>query len=264
MSEEGGKRAADNRPQDWAARSPRLFVENDLCAGVTLALNRGQSHYLAQVLRLKPGEPVLLFNCRNGEWSAAIDKIDRKSAMLSVLDQIRAQPVSNDLHYVFAPLKHARLDYLVQKATEMGVSRLRPVFTRRTAVSRVKLDRMRANAIEAAEQCGTLSVPQIDAPVPLDICLGRWDHSRTLVFADETAEPVSPIEALSRLSGERLGVLVGPEGGFDDKERTALLALPFVTSISLGPRILRGDTAAVVALTLVQAVAGDWSGPERN
>jgi len=238
-------------------RSPRLYVEAPLAEGANVALDSAQTHYLVTVLRLKSGDRVLVFNGRDGEWSAALTVLKR-SAALVVGAKTREQTSPADLHYLFAPLKAARFDYMVQKAVEMGVSRLQPVLTRHSQVARVNTDRMRANAIEAAEQCGILSLPDIEAPVALAHLLAQWDPARRLMFCDEDAEVTDPVCILSGLPRSSLAVLIGPEGGFAEDERASLLKLPNVIRLSLGPRILRADTAAVAALTLVQALIGDW------
>jgi 16S rRNA (uracil1498-N3)-methyltransferase len=239
-------------------RSPRLFVKAPLTAGSALPLDRAQAHYLTTVLRRKPGAGVLVFNGRDGEWSAELEGRKRDVA-LCLGAKVRDQTAPADLHYLFAPLKSARLDYMVQKAVEMGASRLQPVLTRHGQVARVNLERMRANAIEAAEQCGILSLPEIAAPVDLTRLLADRDPARTIVFCDEGAEVANPLAALSALPPRSpLAVLVGPEGGFAEDERAALRKLPNVVRIGLGPRILRADTAAVAALAIVQAVVGDW------
>jgi 16S rRNA (uracil1498-N3)-methyltransferase len=243
-------------------RSPRLFVEAPLGEGAEVTLTAAQSHYLGTVLRLKPGSQVLVFNGRDGEWAAKLAVAKRVSALL-IDRKTRAQSAAADLHYLFAPLKAARLDYMVQKAVEMGVSRLQPVFTRHSQAARVNTERMRANAIEAAEQCGVLSLPEIGEPVAFSRLLAEWDAVRRLVFCDENAETADPIAALAGLPRSPLAVLIGPEGGFAEEERASLLKLPNVVRLSLGPRILRADTAAVAALTLVQAVLGDW-GPAQG
>jgi 16S rRNA (uracil1498-N3)-methyltransferase len=245
-------------------RTPRLFADSALRAGETLTLAREQANYLVNVLRLKPGADILLFNGRDGEWRAQLSAAGRKGASLEVAERTREQTSAADLHYLFAPLKHARLDYMVQKAVEMGASRLQPVLTRHTQVERVNLQRMGANAVEAAEQCGILSVPDIGEPKKLDVLLRGWKPDRLLVFCDEDADVKDPVVALSAARGGGLAgpspvsVLIGPEGGFAQEERAALLKLPNVIRLALGPRILRADTAAVAALTLVQAVLGDW------
>jgi 16S rRNA (uracil1498-N3)-methyltransferase len=238
-------------------RSPRLYVEAPLQEGVQVPLDAPQSHYLGTVLRLTSDDRVLVFNGRDGEWGARIATAKRSLTLL-VGDQTRLQSPAADLHYLFAPIKAARLDYMVQKAVEMGVSRLQPVFTRHSQVARVNAERMRANAIEAAEQCGILCVPDVGEPLAFSRLLGEWDPARRLVFCDEHAETAAPIEALADVPRSPLAVLIGPEGGFAEDERAALLELPNVVRLSLGPRILRADTAAVAVLALVQAVLGDW------
>jgi 16S rRNA (uracil1498-N3)-methyltransferase len=239
-------------------RSPRLFVEAPLMAGAVVALQSAQAHYLTTVLRLKTGAPVLAFNGHDGEWSAIIEA-ERRSVSLRIGEKVRAQTVAADLDYLFAPLKAARLDYMVQKAVEMGAARLQPVLTRHTQAARVNIGRMRANAIEAAEQCGVLTVPAVGEPVTFNALLAAHDPARWIVFCDEHADVTDPIAALQTVPQHTpLAVLIGPEGGFADDERAALLGLPNVVRLCLGPRILRADTAAVAALTIVQAVAGDW------
>jgi 16S rRNA (uracil1498-N3)-methyltransferase len=226
-----------------------------------VSLDRQQANYLVNVLRLKAGEAVLVFNGCDGEWRATVTSSGRRDTALMVGEQTRPQPAANDLHLLFAPLKHARLDYMTQKAVEMGVSRLAPVLTRHGQVRRINLDRMRANAIEAAEQCGILVVPGIAEPVELLAAVAAFSQHRLMIFCDEEADVRHPVEALSEFAGEGvmpLSVCIGPEGGFAESERAALLALPNVVRLALGPRILRADTAAVAALALVQAVLGDW------
>jgi 16S rRNA (uracil1498-N3)-methyltransferase len=256
----------DDRMAAYDFRMPRLFVEALLAAGATVALDGAQANYLRKVLRRKPGDPILVFNGRDGEWRASLAGSGRKRASLAVAEQTRPQTAPGDLDYLFAPLKHARLDYMVQKAVELGVSRLVPVFTAYSQVARVNRERMRANAIEAAEQCGILSLPEVAQPVRLDKFLAAWVPERLMVFADEEAPARDPVAALgeARSGGDALvgpipiTVLVGPEGGFSPAERAALTKLPNLVRLSLGPRILRADTAAVAVLTLVQAVLGDW------
>lgn len=241
--------------------SHRLFVDAELTAGARLELTREQANYLVNVLRLDESTAFLLFNGRDGEWWARLSGGSRKAPGVLVDVQTRPQPPSGDIWLLFAPIKSARLDYMVQKAVEMGASRLVPVITRRTIVSRVNLERMRANVIEAAEQCGLLSVPEVSDDQPLHRLLAEWPTARTLIFCDEDAEVQNPVSALSaRTPGAPLAVLIGPEGGFDPAERAQLCALPDHLRLSLGPRILRADTAAVAALTLVQATLGDIAG----
>jgi 16S rRNA (uracil1498-N3)-methyltransferase len=242
-------------------RSPRLYVALPLAPGTVLSLEKPQAHYLRNVLRLKGGDPILVFNGKDGEWRATLSDSDRRGRDLSVQERTRAQTVALDLHYLFAPLKHERLDYMVQKAVELGVSCLVPVITRHVQVTRVNLDRMRANTIEAAEQCGILNLAEVANPLTFDQMIAGLDSGRLLVFCDEDAEVKDPVVALAaqRASGMRpLAVLIGPEGGFAEEERAALLRLPNVVRLALGQRILRADTAAVAALALVQAVLGDW------
>ena len=243
----------------------RLYVDAPLAPGAKVALERSQAHYLCNVLRLGEDAELLVFNGRDGEWLAALTLEGRKSAALQVRSMTRPQSPAGDLHYLFAPVKHARQDYLVQKAVEMGAGLLQPVLTRHTHAERLIEPRMRANVIEAAEQSGIIALPQIAAPARLDAVLADWPRERLLVFCDEDAEEHDPIAALQAAKerfgdGPPLAVLIGPEGGFDPAERAALVAQPFVLRLSLGPRILRADTAAVAALALIQAVLGDWRG----
>jgi 16S rRNA (uracil1498-N3)-methyltransferase len=241
---------------DFAAQ--RLFVDADLAAGAAIVATPAQANYLRNVLRLEPGDTILLFNGRQGEWRAEVSESGKRTQSLTVRVQLRPQDGGPDIDYLFAPLKRARLDYMVEKATEMGVARLRPVLTRRTTAERVNTDRMRLHAIEAAEQCGILRIPEVFQPVRLDRVIAGWDKARPLVFCDEGTEESCPFTALARIEPGPLAVLIGPEGGFDEAERELLSSQPFVTRISLGPRILRADTAAVAALALVNAVLGDW------
>jgi 16S rRNA (uracil1498-N3)-methyltransferase len=236
----------------------RLHVDADLAEGMTVACSSEQANYLRNVLRLRAGEPILVFNGRAGEWRAELVEAGRRGASLRIGGQVRQQEGGPDIDYLFAPLKRARLDYLAQKATEMGVARLRPVLTRRTVAERVNLERMRANTVEAAEQCGILRIPEVLEPEKLGNAIASWDAARPLLFCDEDSEERCPLSALARLEPGPLALLVGPEGGFDAAERALLASKPFVRRISLGPRILRADTAAVAALALVNAVLGDW------
>ena len=236
--------------------APRLYVEGDLAAGDKVPLSKEQAHYLTNVLRLGNGDPVLAFNGRDGEWRCRLDG-QKASATLQPAEMTRPQPAPPPLHLLFAPLKHARLDYMVQKAVEMGAGVLQPIITRRTQAARVNEDRMRANAVEAAEQCGILGVPEVRPPARFDALMAGWDATRLMVFCDENAEVADPLAALRGAPSGPAAVIIGPEGGFDETERTALLALPRHLRLSLGPRILRADTAAVAALALVGAVLGD-------
>ncbi len=228
----------------------------DVAREVTLGAE--QSHYLGNVLRLQSGDAVEVFNAAQGAFLAHVAEVAKKKIMLRVERLTSAVRPPPDIDYLFAPLKHQRLDYLVQKATELGVRRLRPVITARTIAERVNLERMRANVIEAAEQCNLVFVPEVLEPVSLNAALRAWDSGRALVYCDETAIAGNAVVALSKLKTPA-AILVGPEGGFTVEERAMLKALPYVTAISLGPRIMRADTAAVAVLALVQAVIGDWT-----
>jgi 16S rRNA (uracil1498-N3)-methyltransferase len=245
---------------DYDFRATRLFVDAPLGEGGTVALERDQSNYLGNVLRLKSGDEILVFNGRDGEWQASIGGRKRPDALV-IGARTRAQDRLPDLAYVFAPLKHARLDYIVQKAVEMGASVLQPVLTRHTQVARVNGERMRANVIEAAEQCGILSLAEVAEPVPLERFLDERNWKRLLVFCDEAADVADPVAALTaaKTAGQGIDVLIGPEGGFAEDERVLLLRQPRTLGLALGPRILRADTAGVAALALIQAALGDWT-----
>lgn len=244
-------------------RNPRLFVDAPLAAGIGIALDRDQSNYLGNVLRLAAGATVLVFNGRDGEWQATLAGRKRPDRA-EIVSRTREQDRLPDLHYVFAPLKHARLDYMVQKAVEMGAAALVPVTTRFTQASRVNVERMRANVIEAAEQCGILSLAGVRDPEPLERWLGARDGQRLLVFCDEDAPTADPATALAQAgtAAQGIDVLIGPEGGFAEEERTLLLKQPRIVRLALGPRILRADTAAVAALAVVQTALGDWGQPD--
>jgi 16S rRNA (uracil1498-N3)-methyltransferase len=241
-------------------RKTRLFVDTALESGMTVTLEHDQSNYLGNVLRLKDGDSILVFNGRDGEWLASISGRKRPDG-LEIESRTRPQDRLPDLAYIFAPLKHARLDYMVQKAVEMGVSSLQPVLTRFTQVARVNGERMRANVIEAAEQCGILGIAEVAEPVAFDRFLSDRKPERLLVFCDEAADVANPLSVLgSNKATGGIDVLIGPEGGFAEEERAALLRQPNTLRLSLGPRILRADTAGVAALALVQAALGDWTG----
>jgi len=247
-------------------RAPRLFVDAPLAQDARVPLDREQGNYLGNVLRLAAGAEVLAFNGRDGEWQAAIEGRKRPDGLV-ILQQARPQDALADLTYVFAPLKHARLDYMVQKAIEMGVATLQPVLTRFTQASRVNTERMRANVVEAAEQCGIMSIATVAEPLALDRYLSQRPSGRLLIFCDEAAEVQDPIQSLKKAreagpdqGGPGIDVLIGPEGGFAEEERALLLRQPTILRLALGPRIMRADTAAVAALALVQAALGDWGG----
>ncbi|HXT06362.1 MAG TPA: 16S rRNA (uracil(1498)-N(3))-methyltransferase [Roseiarcus sp.] len=239
--------------------TPRLCLDDDLACGRVVTLAADAANYLVNVLRLKPGARVLVFNGRDGEFAAALAGEGRKRAQLVIGERVRAQEQPPPVDYLFAPLKHARLDYMAQKAVEMGARSLRPVLTRRTQAARVNLERLAANAREACEQCGILWRPEVFAPQPLSAALAQWPADHLLVFCDEDAAVANPLAALAAAPpAPGVGLLIGPEGGFDDDERAQIGRLPRVLRLSLGPRILRADTAAVAALALIQAHFGDW------
>lgn len=243
------------------ATLPRLFVPHDLAPAAELTLDKEQSLYLAAVLRKSVGDEVVLFNGRDGAWLCRLTSDSKKSVALAVTEQIAPQTEGSDLWYGFAPLKNERLDYVVQKAVEMGAGTIQPVMTQFTQVHRLKTDRLHSNAIEAAEQCEVLSVPTIAPEITLERLLADWPQAqgaRKLIFADEAEASSSPVDTLEAIRGAPVGLLIGPEGGFSQSEREKLRALPFVVPISLGPRILRADTAAVAAMAVIQAIIGDW------
>ena len=246
-------RPDDSPDQPYDFRAQRLFVEDDLGADAVVSLDRERAHYVADVIRLPVGGRLHLFNGRDGEWRALREPGGRREVLLRCEARLRGQTVPPDLDYAFAPLKHARLDYMVQKAVEMGAGRLQPVLTQHTQANRVNIERMRANVIEAAEQCGILSIPMVAEPLPFQRWLAALEPSRALVFCDEAAPLADPLAPLRVVVAGPLAVLIGPEGGFSDAERRQLLARPGTVVLSLGPRILRADTAAVAALALVEA-----------
>jgi 16S rRNA (uracil1498-N3)-methyltransferase len=243
-----------------AKTTPRLHVAQKLGA-VEIVLDRDQAHYLVHVLRLAQGDPVAVFNSIDGEWLAYLTSTSKKGATLRGERLLHDVVLPPDIDYIFAPIKHARLDYVVQKAVELGARRLRPVITARTMTERINLDRMRTNVIEACEQCNLVAVPEVLEPVKFVSLLREWHPGRTLIHCDETETPENPLISLAGLTLPA-AVLIGPEGGFTPEERAGLKVLPHVRVISLGPRIMRADTAAIAALTLVQAIAGDWGRPE--
>jgi 16S rRNA (uracil1498-N3)-methyltransferase len=236
----------------WPPRSlPRLFVDQALAEGLSVIVD---GNYLASVLRLGPGDAVKLFDDRSGEWLAEIAEAGKRRVTLIVGERLREREQAPDLWLLFAPIKRGRIDWLVEKATELGVARLMPVVTRRTIVDRLNLDRLRAHAIEAAEQCERTALPELAEPGKLDAVLRDWPEDRILLFADEGGgEPLPDVAPTGPAA-----ILIGPEGGFTDEERAAIRALPFARPVSLGPRILRADTAALAAISLWMAAAGDW------
>lgn len=237
----------------------RLFVSKRLAAGEVVPAAASQHHYLTNVLRMDAGDKIQLFNGCDGEWLARLEPRSRKQLDFIVGEQVRSQPEPGDLVYCFAPLKQARLDYMVQKAVEMGAGRLQPVLTQHTQMHRISGKRLAANVVEAAEQCGILTIPEVSEAIRFDNLLAAWDPERRLIFCDEAHGSQNPLPALKAIREKRLAVLIGPEGGFSDRERERLQDCSFVTAIPLGPRILRADTAAVAALAVVQAAIGDWN-----
>jgi 16S rRNA (uracil1498-N3)-methyltransferase len=234
----------------WPPASlPRLFVTQELSQGLTLTID---GTYLGAVLRLGPGDQVKLFDDKTGEWLAEIMEAGKKRVTLTLVERLRPREAVPDLWLLFAPIKRGRIDWLVEKATELGVARLVPVLTRRTVVERLNMARLRAHAVEAAEQCERTALPELAEPVKLDALLTAWPAGRTLHFADEAGgEPFAPAPGPA-------AILIGPEGGFTEEERAAIRALPSAHPVSLGPRILRADTAALAAVSLWMAAAGDW------
>lgn len=236
----------------------RLYLDVPLVPQQRVAMSKEQAHYLLTVLRMVEDQQVLVFNGRDGEFLAALKPLSKKAAELELIEQTRPQPPLPQLDFLFAPLKVGRVEYLVQKATEMGVRRITPVFTDHTQLHKVNAARLEANILEAAEQCGNLAIPAFQEAQKLDALLDGWDPARRIIFCNESQAGNNPSDILSPIEERDLALLVGPEGGFSEREREKLLALPFVTAIPLGPRILRADTAAVAALTAVQMTIGDW------
>ena len=237
----------------------RLFVDAALEPGGAVTLDEGQSHYLLHVLRAKTGDRVLLFNGRDGEWLGEISATSKRGVTVALRAVTAQQTDVPDVWLLFAPVKKTPADYLAQKATELGARKLQPVFTRRTIVTRVNQERLKANAVEAAEQSARLTVPEIGEAVALEKLLDAWPRERRIFFCDEGGDAKSLAQAAREAGGETCAILTGPEGGFDPEERKALRAHAFVTPVTLGPRILRADTAALAALAIWQSVKGDFA-----
>lgn len=234
----------------------RLYIDHPMALGQAVPLEASQAHYLSTVMRLRVGDHISVFNGSQGEWSASIAEISKRGGTIHVVEQIAPQRDPPDLVLLFAPIKKARTDFIVEKAAELGVARIIPVQTDFTNSERIRQDRLQAHATEAAEQCGGTYVPRVEELTPLSRLLNEWDGERRILWADESL--TSAVQTASELSSGPWAILIGPEGGFSPAERSQLAALSFVTPISLGPRILRADTAAVAAITLWQTVLGDW------
>jgi len=234
----------------------RLFIPHDLAPGASLDLDEGQSRYLAAVMRQAVGDEVAVFNGRDGEWRARVAGVGKRAVVLTALSQTRPQHIGPDLDLIVALVKRARLETIVEKAAELGARRVQPVTTERTNADHTRVDRLQAIAVEAAEQTGRLDVPQVLEPVKLERLLARWDMGRQLLFCDEAGDALPVLGAVK--AGGPWAILIGPEGGFSPAERDTLRALPYAVPASLGPRILRADTAAISAMTLWQAAVGDW------
>ncbi len=239
----------------------RLYVENSLPGNGLITLDQDQSHYLANVMRLSPGDQVALFNGKDGEWAAVIVTAKKREVTIRIENRTKEQVSEPDVWLVFAPIKKARIDFIAQKATELGASHLQPILTHRTNVDRVKTERLQANALEAAEQCERLTVPTVSEPVKLEKLLDSWPEDRRIMFCDEDLSGQSAHEVLAGLTAEHSGpwaIFIGPEGGFDDEERKKIKSMQQTHVVSLGPRVLRADTAAMAALSLWQSALGDW------
>ncbi|WP_106638665.1 16S rRNA (uracil(1498)-N(3))-methyltransferase [Allosphingosinicella vermicomposti] len=245
----------------WPPSSlPRLYVDQPLAQDLALTLDGAPANYLGAVLRLQPGDAVKLFDNCTGEWLAAIEEAGRKRLLLRITRQLRGLEPVPDLWLLFAPIKKGRIDWIVEKATELGVARLVPVITRRTIVDRLNQDRLFAHMVEAAEQCERTALPLLDDARKLDAVLKDWPDDRTLYFADEMGG--EPFAATARPGPA--AILIGPEGGFTDEERETIRAIAAASAVSLGPRILRADTAAVAAISIWMGAAGDWSMSPRS
>lgn len=240
----------------WPPQStPRLFIEKELAPG-PLRIDGQQAHYLVSVMRMKAGDPVKLFDDKTGEWLGVAASVGKRDVTLDVTERLRPREPVPDLWLAFAPIKKGPVDWLVEKACELGVDRLLPVITHRTVVDRLNLDRLRANMIEAAEQCGRTALPGIAEPVKLAALLRDWPQNRTIFFADETGG--APAAEAMRARPGPAAILIGPEGGFDSEEREAIRAHSRAVGVALGPRILRAETAAAAAVSLWMASSGDW------
>ena len=255
--------------------TPRLYIETELAAGTTAALSAEQAHYLKNVLRRAPGDEIRLFNARDGEFAATIETLRKKGGLAKISAQTRAPKAAPDIQLLFAPVKRGPVEYMIQKGTEIGAARFSPVITERTNASRLNIDRLSAIALEAAEQCDRLDIPSVDEAISLREVLENWPAGRRLIFCDEAGDDADQewggpdgraaplLEALKGINSESnpWSILIGPEGGFSSAERALIRAQDFALPVTLGPRILRADTAAIAALALWQAALGDWRRP---
>ena len=240
-----------------SSRNIRLFVYQTLFSGGRIVLEEKASHYLNTVMRCAVGESIKCFNAADGEFWAEIKEIDKKRTVIEIKEQQRLPVAEPDIWLIFAPLKKDKTDFVIEKAVELGVAKIIPVMTARTNNARIKIERFESQATEAAEQCGRLSVPDIEKQITLKELIKKWDVSRTLFFMDERRQGVPAVEVFKN-SSQKVALLIGPEGGFDEEEKNLLDKYSFVKNVSLGPRILRAETAATAALSVWQAVAGDW------
>ncbi|MGY8986708.1 MAG: 16S rRNA (uracil(1498)-N(3))-methyltransferase [Sphingomonadales bacterium] len=236
----------------------RLFIDNPLEEGTKFLLGKDDSHYLLNVMRLCEGKVIAIFNGRDGEWAAEVSRVSKKKALATVKSKLREQGPEADVWLVFAPIKKARIDFMAQRACELGVSSLKPVMTKNTVMGRVKIERLEANAKEAAEQCGRLMVPEVSPIIKLQKLMDAWPKDRHIMFCDEDLSGHSALDSLKSKEGEKWAIFIGPEGGWSEEERKMIKCKPLCVTVSLGPRVLRADTAAISALTLFQSTLGDW------
>ncbi len=241
-----------------------IYITSDIQENVAVSLGKEQTHYLKNVMRMKLSDNIYIFNGKHGLWEGEIVSLAKKSCDILPVKQLKEQLDEPDIWLIFAPVKNVRIDFIAQKATELGVSVLQPVITQNTIVSRVNIDRLRSNAIEASEQCERLTVPPVHEPIKLQNMINSWDTERNIMLCDESGEGGTIANILSsKKRGDKWAILIGPEGGFSQEELATLRKLPYVTSVGLGPRILRADTAAIAALSCWQEHLGDWNIPPR-
>ena len=237
----------------------RLYVEESLNQGVSIRVHDGKVNYIANVMRRKIADEVVLFNGKDGEWLSQIGHISKKEIGLNVIKKLKDQKPEPDVWLVFAPIKVGRIDYMIEKAVELGVASLHPVITERTIVTRVNIDRLQAHAVEAAEQCERLNVPKVNTEEKLHKLIEKWPSDRAIIFCDETGRGRPIVELLPEIKENKYAIFIGPEGGFTENEFKLLLKMKNVYPLHLGPRVMRADTAAISALACFQALKGDWS-----